>query len=151
MTIDPRDESLDSRDLKHEMEPGMEVHDPRLDAVLRRGDGGAPRTDFAAMQARIMSQAAFPLAARRRSARTSTADMLAAWVRVALPLAAAAAIFAALVLKSAEPSMLADAELRDSDPAALLSALESDGSSGLAHHLIANDAVASSAAESESQ
>ncbi len=151
MTIDPHDESPDSRDLRQGMEPATDAHDARLDVVLRRADGGAPRADLAAMQARIMSQAAFPLAARRRSARTSTADMLAAWVRVALPLAAAAAIFAALVLRSAEPGTLADAELRDSDPAALLSALESDGSSGLAHHLIANDAVASSAAESESQ
>jgi hypothetical protein len=78
-------------------------------------------------------------------------DTLAAWVRVALPLAAAAAIMVTLGLSRLErgSTTVADAELRDSDPAALLSALESVGSSGLAHHLIANDGVTATATDAE--
>ncbi len=119
--------------------------DPRLDAVLRRADRGVPSIDANRLEARVLSQATFLLAARRRAGRSSMADTLAAWVRVALPLAAAAALFAALTLSRIDTSTVADAELHDSDPAALLSALEADGSSGLAHHLIASDQEAASA------
>jgi anti-sigma-K factor RskA len=111
-----------------------------LDALLRRADRARLAQRLPDLEARIVAQAAFPLAARRRDARGSTAEMLAGWVRVAIPLAAAAALFAALSLSSGDTSAtLADVDLSESDPAALLSALESDGSSGLAHHLIAND------------
>jgi hypothetical protein len=128
MTNDPMDRATD-------------VPDPALDALLRRHERGAPAWASGDLEARILSQAAFPLAARRRAARASLADTLAEWVRVALPLAAAAAIAAVAYLSSIDRSTLADAELRDSDPAALLSALESDDASGLAHHLIASDAA----------
>ena len=138
MTIDPQDGAFDTADLV-------------LDALLRRADRGAPPVDASSIEARILAQATFHLAARRRSARTSMADTLAAWVRVALPLAAAAALFAALSLSRLDMSVLVDAELSESDPAALLSALESDGSSGLAHHLIAGDAETAPAAEGESR
>ncbi|MDZ7632522.1 MAG: hypothetical protein U5K74_14530 [Gemmatimonadaceae bacterium] len=135
MTIDSHDESA-------HVHPGRDALDPALDSLLRRADRGAPVAGISALEARIMAQAALPLAARRRdtrAARTSTADTLAAWVRVAMPLAAAAAIFAAVSLYRADTSTMADAELRDSDPAALLSALESDDASGLALHLVAED------------
>ena len=107
--------------------------------------------EFDALQSRIRSAAAFPLAARRRAARTTTADTLAAWVRIALPLAAAAAIFAAVSLARIETSTLADAELRDSDPGALLSALASDDASGLARLVIVNDADTSFGLGTESR
>lgn len=119
--------------------------DPRLEALLRRGDRGAPPCAQDALQARILAQAAFPLAARRRGARTSLADTLAGWVRVALPLAAAAAIVAATVLTRLETTRLADAELRDSDPAALMGALESGASGGLEQRVIASDAMSAAA------
>jgi hypothetical protein len=125
--------------------------DLAVDALLRRADRAHLPPGFAELEARIVAQAAFPLASRRRNSRISTAEMLAGWVRVALPLAAAAALFAALSMSSIEStSTLADAELRDSDPAALLSALESDGGSGLAHHVIASDGE-TSASESDSR
>jgi anti-sigma-K factor RskA len=123
--------------------------DPALETLLRRADRGAPPVAFGDLEARILAQAAFPLAARRRSARNSMADTLAAWMRVALPLAAAAAIVAVLGLSRIDRTTLADAELRDSDPGALLSALESDGPNGLAHHVIASDAVSNVPAEIE--
>jgi len=50
-----------------------------------------------------------------------------------------------------ETSIWADAELRDSDPAALLSALEGDGGSGLAHHLIGSDALMGGAITTDSR
>ena len=138
MTFGPNDESPDSMHLKSE----DDGRDPALSALLRRADRGAPSGDLAELEARILSAAAFPLAARRRSARNSMADVLAAWVRVALPVAAAAALFAALSLSRIESTAtLADSELRDSDPAALLSALESTGSSGLARHVVSSEAA----------
>jgi anti-sigma-K factor RskA len=127
MMLDPHDDAMDATD-------------PVLDALLRRADRNAPAIDAGRVEARIRSQAAFLLATRRRNARTSMADTLAVWVRVALPLAAAAALFAALTLSRLDTTLIVDAELSDSDPAALLSALESEGSSGLARHLIAPDA-----------
>ena len=136
MRMDTHDEAPDDRD-------------PALESMLRRGDRGAPPVVFGDLEARILAQAAFPLAARRRTTRTSMADTLAAWMRVALPLAAAAGIVAVLSLSRIERTTLADAELRDSDPGALLSALESDGPNGLAHHVIASDAAASAPAELE--
>jgi hypothetical protein len=118
--------------------------DPALDAVLRRGDWMPAADDLPAMESRILSQAALPLAARRRTARTSMADTLAAWVRVAIPLAAAAALYLILSAWGGEPAgTLADVELRESDPAALLSAIESDGSAVLEHHLVSSDDDAS--------
>lgn len=124
------------------MDRDTETPDPALDALLRQHARPVPLMAQRALEARILSQAAFPLAARRRDARVSMADTLAAWVRVALPLAAAAAIAAVVFLSRVEtPSAVADAELRASDPAALLSALESDGSTGLAHHVIASDVI----------
>ncbi len=123
------------------MDETTDRNDPALEALLRKHASPAPSGSLGQLEARILAQAAFPLAARRRDARTGVADTLAAWVRVALPLAAAAALAAVLFLSRLETSTLADAELRDSDPAALLSALESDGSSGLANHVIASDAV----------
>ncbi len=123
--------------------------DPALETLLRRVDRGAPPAVFDDLEARILAQAAFPLAARRRTARTSMADTLAAWMRIAVPLAAAAAIIAVLGLSRIDRTTVADVDLRDSDPGALLSALESDGSSGLAQHVIASDAATSAAAESE--
>lgn len=141
MTNDPHDR----------VQPDDAPEDLPLDALLRRADRPRPPLGMAELEAHIMAQAAFPLASRRRNTRVSTAEMLAGWVRVALPLAAAAALFAALSLSSIEStSTLADAELRDSDPAALLSALESDGSSGLAHHVIASDGE-TSASETDSR
>lgn len=137
MTIDPHDEPR--------AQDGPDMPDAALDALLRRADRGVPNGQLSSLEARILSQAAFPLAAKRRAARTSTADTLAAWVRVAIPLAAAAAIFAAISLTTLDSGTVADAELRESDPAALLSALESDGSSGLAHHLVASDVDATAA------
>ena len=116
--------------------------DPALDALLRRHARPAPVAGRGGdLEARILAQAAFPLAARRRNARVGIAETLAAWVRVALPLAAAAAIAAVSFVSRIENTSLADAELFASDPAALLSALESDGGSGLAHHVIASDAA----------
>ena len=116
--------------------------DPALDALLRRHARPAPAAGRGGdLEARVLAQAAFALAARRRTARVGIAETLAAWVRVALPLAAAAAIAAVAFLARLENTSLADAELRASDPAALLSALESEGGSGLAHHVIAGDAA----------
>ena len=132
---------------RHDETP--DERDPALETLMRRADRGAPPVAFGDLEARIVAQAALPLAGRRRSARTSMADTLAAWMRVALPLAAAAAIVAVLGLSRIDRTTVADAELRDSDPGALLSALESDGSSGLAHHLIATDAGSFTPAESE--
>ena len=140
MTIDPQG-GFSGDDIRHV--DAADTHDAALDALLCRTDRGAPAAPMSALEARILSQATFPLASRRRSARTSTADMLAGWVRVAIPLAAAAAIFAVVSLTRLDVGSVADAELLESDPAALMSALESEGSTGLAHHLIANDTDAS--------
>ena len=144
MTFGPNDESPDSMPMQSE----DDGRDPALDALLRRVDRGAPAAPLDDLEARILSAATFPLAARRRNARsdarTGMADALAAWMRVALPLAAAAALFATLSLSRVDgttTSMLADAELSESDPAALLSALESTGSSGLARHVISTEAA----------
>ncbi|MBC7843999.1 MAG: hypothetical protein H7099_16880 [Gemmatimonadaceae bacterium] len=141
----PMDESNDAiRD--------HDLKDPSLDALLRRADRAPSPAALGDLQARILSAAAFPLAARRRAARASTtADTLAAWVRVALPLAAAAAIFAAVSLSSIESTTLADAELRESDPAALLSALESSDASGLARQVIMNDAASTVGLDSDAR
>jgi anti-sigma-K factor RskA len=138
MTDDPMDRATDKPD-------------PALDALLRQLARPVPPALLGDLEARILAAAAFPLAARRRNARTSVADTLAAWARVALPLAAAAAIAAVAYLSQMETRTLAEAELRESDPAALLSALEADGSSGLAQHLIGSDAVSGSARVSESR
>ena len=46
--------------------------DPVLDALLRRAGSDAPPLDTGRAEARILSQAAFLLAARRRTVRTST-------------------------------------------------------------------------------
>jgi len=132
MTVGPHDESHDSTD-------------PMLDALLRRGDRGAPPLARGAVEARILAQAQFRLMARRRDARTSLADTLAAWGRVALPLAAAAAIVAAAFLTRLETTSVADAALRDSDPAALMGALESGTSGGLAQRVIASDVMSAAA------
>lgn len=115
--------------------------DPALDALLRRQARPVPVVALGDLEARILAAAAFPLAARRRNARVTLADTLAGWGRVALPLAAAAAIAAVAYLSRMETTTWADAELRESDPAALLSALDGDGGSELAHHLIGSDAV----------
>jgi len=123
-----------------EHDDAPEIMDPALDALLRRAEPALVPRKSASLELRVLSRAALPLARRRRAARASLADTLAAWMRVALPLAAAAAIVAVAFLSRIERTRVADAELSDSDPAALLSALESDGSSGLAHHLIAADA-----------
>lgn len=141
----PQDES-------HDAISDHDLNDPALDAVLRRVDRAAPPVALGDLEARILSAAAFPLAARRRATRASTtADTLAAWVRVALPLAAAAAIFAAVSLSRIETTTLADAELRESDPAALLSALETSDASGLARQVITNDAASSIGLDPDAQ
>jgi hypothetical protein len=131
------------------MDRATDRPDPALDALLRQHARPVPRAALGDLESRILAQAAFPLAARRRNARIGLADTLAAWVRVALPLAAAAGLAAVLFLSRVENGTVADAELRESDPGALLSALESDGSSGLAHHVIASDAVSGGAVEPE--
>ncbi len=128
-----------------------DIPDPALDALLRRGDRVAPLSPGRDLEAGILARAAFPLAARRRTARTSVADTLAAWVRVAVPLAAAAALVAGIFLSQLEAPTLADAELRESDPGALLSAIESDGSGGLAEHLIGSDAEPTGTTDVESR
>lgn len=133
------DDSLDlTRDLAHDMP------DPALEALLRRALPDAPAGAEHDLAARIIAQAALPLAARRRNARTmrdtSMADTLADWVRIAMPIAIAAALIAVLALSRAERVQLADAELRDSDPAALFSALDADGTSGLTDRVITLDA-----------
>ena len=143
----PPDESPDPMD----MTTPDDRRDPALEALLRRAAGGAPPLAFGNLESRIMSAAAYPLAARRRSARNSMADTLAAWVRVALPLAAAAALFAALSFSRVENTTLADAELTESDPAALLSALESGRSNGLSRRVISGDAATSFGYEQESR
>ena len=147
MMHDPPHESPDSMD----MTTPEDGRDLALDALLRRAEAGAPTIAIADLESRILSAAAFPLAARRRSARSSMADTLAAWVRVALPLAAAAALFAAISFSPVESTTLADAELSASDPAALLSALESGGSNGLAQRVIASDAASSVGYDPESK
>lgn len=121
-------------DLQHDMP------DAALDALLRRTDRVASLSLGGDLEARILARAAFPLAARRRDARMSLADTLAAWVRVAVPLAAAAALVAGVFLSRLEMPAVADSELRDSDPGALLSALEAEGSGVLTQHLIGSDA-----------
>jgi anti-sigma-K factor RskA len=131
------------------MDRATDRPDHALDALLRQYARPVPGAARSELESRILAQAAFPLAARRRAARLGVADTLAAWVRVALPLAAAAAIAAVLFLSRIDTGALADAELHDSDPAALLSALESDDGSGLAHHVIASDAVSGGAVEPE--
>ena len=131
----PQDESHDSPDST----------DPMLDALLRRADRGVPSCARDALDARIMEQASFALASRRRRARTSLADTLAAWVRIALPMAAAAAIVAAAYLTRLDTTSVAEAELRDSDPAALLGALESGASGGLTQRVIASDVMTTAA------
>lgn len=116
--------------------------DPALDALLKQHARPVPAMALGALEARILTQATFPLAARRRNARVTVADTLAAWVRVALPMAAAAAIAAAAFMPHAESTAtFVESGLRESDPAALLSALESDGGNSLAHHVIASDAI----------
>lgn len=116
--------------------------DPVLDALLRRHDPARRRVPSAHLEARVLDAATFALAARRRDARTTMADTLATWVRIALPLAAAAAIAASIYVPRLEQvGTVAEVELRESDPGALLSALESEGSSGLANHLIVSDAL----------
>lgn len=138
MTLDPND-----RDRR------ADAADAPLDVLLRHAGGGAPPLP-ADLEARILAQAALPLAARRRTARTlGMADTLAAWGRVALPLAAAAALFAAVSLSRSDVVTVADAELRESDPAALLSALESGDDGALALHVIASDAAGAAGAEVE--
>jgi len=132
-------------DLQHD------IPDPSLDALLRRADRAASLSLGSDLEARIMARAAFPLAARRRDARTSLADTLAAWVRVAVPLAAAAALVAGVFLSQLQLATYADSDLRDSDPGALLSALESEGSSGLAQHLIGSDAVSTVGTDADSR
>ena len=144
-----------SRDSVHGGDSG-DTHDPALDALLRRADSGAPTLANLDLESRILSAAAFSLAARRREvrkhARGGMADTLAAWLRVALPVAAAAALFAALSLSRIETTtILADAELSESDPGALLSALESGVSSGLARHVISSDAASSIGYDQESR
>ena len=133
------------------MDRTTDLPDPALDALLRQQARPVPPVLPGDLEARILAAAAFPLAARRRNSRTTLADTLAAWTRVALPLAAAAALAAVAYLSRMETRTLADAELHDSDPAALLSALEADGSSGLAQHLIGSDAVTGSARATESR
>ena len=116
-----------------------DIPDRVLDALLRRSDVTVAHGARRDLESRILDRAALPLAARRRdarSARATVADTLAAWVRVAMPIAAAAAIIAMLALPTAHPADVADAELRDSDPAALLSALDAENGRGLAHHVI---------------
>lgn len=139
MTIEPHNDAPDA----------LDATDLALVGLLRRSDRGVPDAPARAMETSILSQAAFLLAAKRRAVRTSTADTLAAWVRIALPLAAAAALFAALTLARIETTIVVDAELTESDPAALLSALDSDGSSGLAYHLIASDSDAATTQRAE--
>lgn len=107
-----------------------------FDAQLRLHRTPAPRPALGGLEARILAQAALPLAARRRALRATIADTLAAWGRVAVPMAAAAALFAALLLSRVDTSTVADDELHDSDPAALLSALEAGDGGALAAHVI---------------
>lgn len=107
-----------------------------FDAQLRRHVAPPPLPALGVLEARILAQAALPLAARRRAARATLADTLAAWGRVAVPMAAAAALFAALLLSRVETSAVADADLHDSDPAALLSALDAGDGGALAEHVI---------------
>ena len=143
MTGDPNDEAHNVTHHATEDDP----RDAALDALLRRADRDAPPAASGDLESRILSAAEFPLAARRRDARVGarngTTDTLAAWMRIALPLAAAAALFATFSLTRADSTPLttvAEAELTDSDPAALLSAMESAGSSDLARRVITSDA-----------
>lgn len=127
MTVDRNDEPMSHVD--HE-----------LAALLRRADPARGIPLPAHLTASVLDAASFTLARRRRDARTGIADLLAGWVRVAIPVAAAAAIVASLYLGRIEASALADADMLDSDPGALLSVLDSDGSTGLAQYLIGSDA-----------
>jgi hypothetical protein len=133
------------------------MDDPALDALLRRVDVATHLAASAHLESRILAHAELPLAARRRDARVgaspsrrSTADTLAAWFRIALPTAAAAAIIAALSLSRIDVTVVADADLQSSDPAALLSALDNNAND-LAHHLIASDAGDDDAMTTESR
>jgi hypothetical protein len=131
------------------------ANDPALDALLRRADVVSHLAAPAALESRVVARAALPLAARRRdmrgrsdTARPSTADMLADWLRVAMPMAAAAAIIAVLSLSRIEATLVTDADLQNSDPAALLSAIDNN-QNALAHYLIANDATDDDATAAE--
>jgi hypothetical protein len=132
-----------------------DMHDPALDALLRRADIVSHLPMPATLESRIVARAELPLAARRRDLRVtgdrtrhSTADTLAAWLRVAMPMAAAAAIIAVLSLSRIEITNVTDAELQSSDPAALLSALDNT-QNALAHHLIGSDATDDDATAAE--
>ena len=128
MTIDRNDEPMSHADLG-------------LAALLRRADPAAHGLDVPGhIASAVLDAAAMSLARRRRSVRTGMADLLAGWVRVALPVAAAAAIVASVFLTRIESRALADADLQESDPGALLSALDADSSTGLAQYLLGADA-----------
>jgi hypothetical protein len=134
-----------------------DMNDPALDALLRRADVVSHLPTPVALESRILAHAELPLAARRRdvrdgghSTRQSTADTLAAWLRVAMPMAAAAAIIAVLSLSRVDLTVVTDADLQNSDPAALLSALDNNPNA-LTHHLIATDATDDDATAAETQ
>jgi hypothetical protein len=107
--------------------------DPALNALLVRSERTAPAFDAGVLQARIVAQAALPLAARRRDARRarpvgpSMTDALAGWWRIAIPVAAAAALAAVISVQRVDVSLVAELELRSSDSAALFGTLETDG------------------------
>ena len=110
-----------------------------LAELLRRADpalGVTPRHDVAS---RVLDAAMLPLARRRKNAPAGAADFLAGWVRVVMPLAAAAAIFASVFLPRADATALADADLLDSDPGALLSVLDTDNGNALVQYLVDSD------------
>jgi hypothetical protein len=128
MTIDRNDEPMSHADLA-------------LAALLHRADPAARGLEVPEhIAVAVLDAAAMPLARLRRAERASLADLLAGWVRVALPLAAAAAIVASVFLTRIESRVLADADLQESDPGALLSALDADNSTGLAQYLVGSDA-----------
>jgi hypothetical protein len=126
----------------------MDANAQALDALLRRGDAMQTPAVRVDLESRIVTAAEFALASRRRTARglrateTSTTDTLAAWFRLALPIAAAAAIVAVLTLSRLDATVASsDSDLSDNDSAALFSALESDGGASLSYHVIASDAA----------
>jgi hypothetical protein len=120
--------------------------DPVLDAALRRGASAPPAFAHDALHARIVAQAALPLAARRRThkQRASTGvdaltDALAGWWKIALPMAAAAALAAMISVQRADGSIVVELEVRSSDSAALFGALSTDAETTLTDRVISRD------------
>jgi hypothetical protein len=111
-------------------------NDHELHKLLQRGAQSPPAMDHDALAERIVAQAALPLVALRLAQRKSTADTLAAWVRVILPAAAAAALIISLGVLGLSNNAAESRDVLADDSDALLSAITTSASGDLASHLI---------------